>query len=131
MNTKFKVAQGKWIQSHREIPNDEYGMHATQVYTEDGETIATLSWYPKPKVEGEFEGRPVLITGTYREEHAILIADAGNTIQSCGLLPSELLKQNDDMRELLTSILNGYGNTGEDMTAFKNDVKKYIESTNP
>ena len=31
------------------------------------------------------------------ENNAILIADAGNTIQTCNLLPSELLKQRDSM----------------------------------
>ena len=30
-----------------------------------------------------------------------LIADAGNTAQKCGLLPSELLKQRDELREAL------------------------------
>lgn len=31
-----------------------------------------------------------------------LFADAGNTIQSCGLLPSELLKQRDELQAVLT-----------------------------
>ena len=48
---EFKFTPSKWIQSHRPIPNDKKGMYATQVYTEDGETIATLSWYPMPKIE--------------------------------------------------------------------------------
>lgn len=37
------------------------------------------------------------------KSNAELLADSLNTIQSCGLLPSELLKQRDDLRELLQS----------------------------
>ena len=33
------------------------------------------------------------------QANALLIADAGNTAQKCGLLPSELLKQNEELRE--------------------------------
>ena len=33
--------------------------------------------------------------------HARLISDAGNTAQKCGLLPSELLKQRDELLEAL------------------------------
>jgi len=33
------------------------------------------------------------------QSNAILIIDAGNTAQKCGLLPSELLRQRDELRE--------------------------------
>lgn len=33
--------------------------------------------------------------------NATLIADAGNTAQKCGLLPSELLQQRDELKEAL------------------------------
>ena len=36
---------------------------------------------------------------------AELIADAGNTAQKCGLLPSELLKQRDELKEALVSMV--------------------------
>lgn len=71
-----KFTPGKWYQSHREIPNDEDGMYATQVYTEDGETICTLSWYPMPPKQVVIDGKPKIQTGTYREGNAILIANA-------------------------------------------------------
>lgn len=74
---------GEWFQSHRPIPNDEEGMYSTQVYTEDGETIATLHWYPMPKREDVFEGKPVLVTGTYREANAKLIAAAPDLLNAC------------------------------------------------
>ena len=35
------------------------------------------------------------------DAHATLIADAGNTAQKCGLLPSELLRQRDELKEEL------------------------------
>jgi len=33
------------------------------------------------------------------QSNAILIIDAGNTAQKCGLLPSELLRQRDELKE--------------------------------
>ena len=35
------------------------------------------------------------------ERNALLIADSGNTAQKCGLLPSELLQQRDELKEAL------------------------------
>ena len=40
------------------------------------------------------------------QANALLIADAGNTAQKCGLLPSELLQQRDELREALKNIAN-------------------------
>ena len=37
--------------------------------------------------------------------NAELICDAGNTAQKCGLLPSELLKQRDELKEALVSMV--------------------------
>ena len=36
-----------------------------------------------------------------------LFTDAGNTAQKCGLLPSELLRQRDELREALQSLMGG------------------------
>jgi len=38
------------------------------------------------------------------KKDAELICDAGNTAQKCGLLPSELLRQRDELREALKEI---------------------------
>jgi len=38
---------------------------------------------------------------------AELICDAGNTAQKCGLLPSELLQQRDELREALKLLMAG------------------------
>ena len=79
---KKEFTPGEWKQSHRQIPNDPDGMYSTQVYTEDGETICSLAWYPKPKEKGVHEGKYVLITGTYREANAKLIAAAPNMLDA-------------------------------------------------
>lgn len=73
---KKDFTPGEWKQSHRKIQNNKKGMYDTQIYTEDGETIATVSWYPRSQEKGTHEGKPVLITGTYREANAKLIACA-------------------------------------------------------
>lgn len=79
---QFKGTPGKWIQSHRPIPNDKKGMYATQVYTEYGETIATLAWYPKPHYQTIENGKHVTITETYREANAKLIAAAPELLET-------------------------------------------------
>jgi hypothetical protein len=38
------------------------------------------------------------------DAHAKLIVDAGNTTQACGLLPSELLKQRDELKRMVNSL---------------------------
>lgn len=49
---------------------------------------------------GEHDGYP----REQRLADAALIADAGNVAQSCGLLPSELLRQRDELKEALHEI---------------------------
>jgi len=94
--------KGKVDGSHKPIDNDENAMYATQVYTTaDGETICTLAWYPTPKEKVVYEGRDVLITKTYREGNAELIADAFNTTNESGLTPSQLYKQNQELLDAL------------------------------
>lgn len=79
---EFKGTKGKWYQSHRQIPNDTDGMYATQVYCKKGETIATLSWYAAPKEKGIHNGKEVVITKSYREANAKLIAAAPELLEA-------------------------------------------------
>lgn len=79
---KKDFTPGEWKQSHRKIPNNKKGMYDTQIYTEDGETIATVSWYPRPQEKGIQDGKNVLITGTYREANAKLIACAPTLLEA-------------------------------------------------
>ena len=46
------------------------------------------------------------IPTTERIANALLIADAGNTAQKCGLLPSELLRQMDELKASLRIIID-------------------------
>jgi len=78
-----KFTPGKWYQSHRQIPNDADGMYSTQVYTEDGETIATLDWYPMPQIEEIVDGKKRYVTGTYRDGYARLISAAPELLKVC------------------------------------------------
>jgi len=95
-NTK-KITPGEWFQSHRKIPNDRNGMYSTQVYCEKGETIASISWYMKPKESAIYEGKPVLITGTYREGNAKLIAAAPTLLTACENALRDIQKLNKDL----------------------------------
>jgi hypothetical protein len=75
---KKQFTPGEWKQSHRQIPNDADGMYSTQVYTENGETIASLAWYAKPPVIEN--GKKVI--GSYRKENAKLISAAPNMLEA-------------------------------------------------
>jgi len=68
-----KHTPGEWRYSHRLIDENDY---ATQVYDENGGTIATIAWNAKPPINGIHNGNPVKIYGTYREANAKLIAAA-------------------------------------------------------
>ena len=74
---EFKGTPGEWKQSHRQIPNNKDGMYDTQVYTDDGETIATIHWYSKPPI---IENN-VKTIGSYRKENAKLIAAAPELLE--------------------------------------------------
>ena len=101
----MEYTKGKVEWSHRRIPNDEDEMTATQVYTaEDGQTIATLSWYPMPKEKGIYEGRNVLITRTYRDGNAELIAESFNVANESGFTPRQLLEQRNELLDALKKI---------------------------
>ena len=50
-----------------------------------------------------FDG--VMITYDNAKANAELIADAGNTAQKCGLLPSELLQPRDELKEALINVM--------------------------
>lgn len=68
---------------------------AIKIKAEDGSNIATLTHLTNFKRRDTDEV----------ERNALLIADAGNTAQKCGLLPSELLQQRDELREALINVM--------------------------
>ena len=57
------------------------------------------------------------------KSNAKLIADAGTTANKCGLLPSELLAQRDDLLEALISILE------KSEPALEHCYQQYSETT--
>jgi hypothetical protein len=65
-----------WQQSHRVC--DEEGNYSTQVYCENGEAIANLTWYKKPQENVLVDGKPMIKTGTYRDGNASFIVKACN-----------------------------------------------------
>ncbi len=66
---------------------------------------------PKIKVNGnliaEMGGGELSIV----ESNAKLIADSGNTAQKCGLLPSQLLEQRDELLKLVKEWAHRYPNS--------------------
>lgn len=80
---KFKGTTGEWsIDSQI----------STRVLCNEGVTHVDVRHYEDKLIEAE--------------ANAKLITDAGNTIQKCDLLPSELLKQRDELREALSGLLH-------------------------
>ena len=84
-----------------------------------GITKGEWFWDGDPSNYDPEEEAPWLIAGDRAEKIVIygeikiankkdaeLIADAGNTAQKCGLLPSELLQQRDELREALNNACN-------------------------
>lgn len=86
MNTEFKGTKGEW--RYKEIKSGAGLFHC--IVQKRNHRIVTYVMNDHP----EFV------------ENAKLIADAGNTIQSCGLFPSELLKQRDELIKALKESQN-------------------------
>ena len=70
--------------------------------------------------------------GEHIEENyanADLVIDAGNTAQKCGLLPSELLKQRDELKEMLARFMNHFSDVRHDWNGLYTDAEAAIKST--
>lgn len=110
MNTELKITKGEWTG----IRIGEYGKRmkinhgVIEIWALDGVTA------DEANANGE------------------LIIDAGNTIQSCGLLPSQLLKQRNEMKEALKQVRSYdiccYSDSWHNLLI---NVIKVLESTNP
>ena len=98
---EFKGTEGAWSQSHREIPNDEDGMYATQVYDHKGETICTMSWFgSEPKTE-VVDGVNKLVTTSLSPFNAKLISAAPDLLQALQSLRSHFTEMTIDESILL------------------------------
>jgi hypothetical protein len=75
----------------------------------------------------------ILILNSNKEQvkaNAALIADAGTTANLCGLLPSELLKQRDELREALEICYKSLATYGLH-PLIDERVKSILQSTRP
>ena len=89
----------------------------------DGKWIPRINEFGIDVIE-EKSGFGIICFGTTRQlkdaeypismakSHAILCADAGNTAQKCGLLPSELLQQRDELKDSLVDMVNQFAYRG-------------------
>jgi len=57
-----------------------------------------------------------------------LIADAGNTAQKCGLLPSELMKQRDELLEALKELVHLHGCEQEGLLSGQPTPKQWYKA---
>jgi hypothetical protein len=92
MNTEFKGSKGEWTVSY-------HSWSDTSVYCKTDEETTTVCYSDIDDDDYDEDVSEVI-----NEANMELIADAGNTIQSCGLLPSELLKQRNEALELFQDI---------------------------
>jgi len=89
----LKITKGEWNQCCKDT-------RPHFVFAGGDKTICSLSSNEIGKEN--YEMLMGEVTMRERIANAALIADAGNTAQKCGLLPSELLKQNEELREALS-----------------------------
>ena len=77
-----------------------------------------------------YEGDDLLSSegvGSFTAEHnAELCCDAGNTAQKCGLLPSELLQQRDELRDKYSQLLEYTSEFLKSMRTDNGELKKSI-----
>lgn len=83
------ITKGKW----------QHNKHSRGNIECNGRSIANCMGYSTNIGNGEH------IVENYA--NAELVIDAGNTAQKCGLLPSELLRQRDELREALKLLMAG------------------------
>ena len=99
---------------------------------EEDKVVCSVS--SNEKGTDDYEPMMAEVSITERIANAALIADAGNTAQKCGLLPSELLKQRDDAVDKVETLV-GYlsimalGKTPPELEAVIKEANEWIEIT--
>jgi len=89
----LKITKGEWYpDSNKQI-----------VFSDQGEKDVVICEIDRPIHDCDNK------TKEESENAAVLISDAGNTYQKCGLLPSELLKQRDELLEALKKLVHLHG----------------------
>ena len=86
----LEITKGEWIQ----VGTHKYpSIDVVYVKSEDGRILAT--------VHGLSDGKNNEQKSVEAESNTKLITDAGNTYNKCGVLPSDLLEQRDELLEAL------------------------------
>ncbi len=96
----LKITKGEWNQCCKDT-----SPHF--VFAGEEKTVCSLS--SNEKGTENYEMLMGEVTMAERIANAALIADAGNVAQKCGLLPSELLKQRDELLEALKELIHLHG----------------------
>lgn len=109
MKHELNITKGEWFEDGWHIMTNRKSQHTGVGYSKQ---IAT--------VENAGTGEA--------EANAILITDAGNTYQSCGLTPSELLKQRDELKKALSDIANQLSSSSSDLQIVF-DMRKIARET--
>jgi hypothetical protein len=96
----------------------------------NGQWIAQTSEIKEKPTEWlspEYEAEEIRVKKE-EESNANLIADAGTTANKCGLLPSELLAQRDELLECLKTLLNLYTGTDKPSTRIVLEANAIIKN---
>lgn len=95
---KLKITTGEWWPCCADT---------TPYFVFAGEDSTVCAMYSNEGEDARYEPLEGIVTMEERRGHAKLITDAGNTYQKCGLLPSELLEQRDELLQTLKQIERG------------------------
>ena len=107
------ITKGEWVVDFDRVPNG-IGAIAEDIaiVADDWDIAAVFS--------------DITDDGEESKANALLIADAGNTAQKCGLLPSELLQQRDELRDKYSQLLEYTSEFLKSMRTDNGELKKSI-----
>lgn len=108
----LKITKGEWYpDSNKQI-----------VFSDQGEKDVVICEIDRPIHDRNNK------TKEESENAAVLIADAGNCYQKCGLLPSELLQQRDEMLEALKELVHLHGCEQEGIGSGQPTFEQWIKA---
>lgn len=117
MENKLGITEGEWF-----IQGDKYPTIQSRHNGDGIKTLPTIATVNSTFIEYE----------EYRA-NSKLMTDAGNTAQKCGLLPSKLLAQRDEMMNAINLMLetlereNLLWRYEDEVTSMKNSITKVTE----
>ena len=116
---KLGITKGDWTAVKNDI-----GEHPFYYYI--SANTGALGYMPLEQKHGDGLCR-------YTQQDAQLIADAGTTANKCGLLPSEILEQRDELLEAFKSmniILKGFKRLDKSTIGYRAQEKAFIAINN-